>query len=207
MKRPAKARRNRTTKVLPVTPERWQDLETLFGPRGACGGCWCMWWRLKRSEFERRKGARNKRALKKLVEAGEVPGLLAYADDQPVGWCAVAPREAYPVLENSRTLRRVDDKPVWSVVCFFVARRFRGKGVARELLRAAVDYGKRKGAKIVEGYPVEPKKERMPDVFAWTGFASVFRKIGFVEVARRSPTRPMMRYFVGRLKGSRGSSS
>lgn len=207
MKRPAKARRNRTTKVLPVTPERWQDLETLFGPRGACGGCWCMWWRLKRSEFERRKGARNKRALKKLVEAGEVPGLLAYADDQPVGWCAVAPREAYPVLENSRTLRRVDDKPVWSVVCFFVARRFRGKGVARELLRAAVDYGKRKGAKIVEGYPVEPKKERMPDVFAWTGFASVFRKIGFVEVERRSPTRPMMRYFVGRLKGSRGSSS
>lgn len=145
--------------------------------------------------------------MKKLVEAGEVPGLLAYADDQPVGWCAVAPREAYPVLENSRTLRRVDDKPVWSVVCFFVARRFRGKGVARELLRAAVDYGKRKGAKIVEGYPVEPKKERMPDVFAWTGFASVFRKIGFVEVARRSPTRPMMRYFVGRLKGSRGSSS
>ena len=105
----------------PLTPERWQDLETLFGPRGACGGCWCMWWRLKRSQYVKQKGPGNRRALKKIVDSGEIPGLLAYADGQPIAWCSVGPREAYSTLERSRILKRVDDKPVWSVVCFVVA--------------------------------------------------------------------------------------
>jgi GNAT superfamily N-acetyltransferase len=180
----------------PLTPERWQDLETLFGPRGACGGCWCMWWRLKRSQFEKQKGPGNRRALKKIVDSGEIPGLLAYADGQPIAWCSVGPRETYPVLERSRILKRVDDKPVWSVVCFVVAKSFRHKGVSTALLKAAVEYASKRGAKIVEGYPVEPKKASMPDVFAYYGFASTFRKVGFVEVARRSETRPIMRHFI-----------
>ncbi|MEW6456253.1 MAG: GNAT family N-acetyltransferase [Acidobacteriota bacterium] len=179
-----------------LTTERWRDLEMLFGERGACGGCWCMWWRLKRSQFEKQKGQGNKKALKKIVDSGEIPGLLAYARGQPIAWCSVAPRETYPVLERSRTLKRIDDEPVWSVVCFFVAKPFRRKGVTVELLRAAVKYAKEHGAKIVEGYPVEPKKSIMPDVFVWTGVASAFRRVGFVEVARRSETRPIMRYFV-----------
>jgi len=153
-----------------------------------------MCWRLKRSQFEKQKGAGNKKALKKMVAAGEVPGLLAYAGREPVGWCSVAPREAFPVLENSRILKRVDDQPVWSASCFFVARPYRRQGLSVKLLRAAVAYAKKKGARMVEGYPVEPKKSPMPDVFAWTGLASAFRRAGFKEVLRRSPTRPIMRY-------------
>jgi GNAT superfamily N-acetyltransferase len=179
-----------------VTPKRWKELVKLFGERGACGGCWCMWWRLSRSQFNREKGKGNRKALKKIVDSGEIPGILAYADGEPIGWCCVAPRETFPVLERSRILERIDEKPVWSVVCFFVTKPFRQKGVTVELLNAAIEYAKKNGAKIIEGYPIEPKKSKMPDVFANTGLAAAFRKAGFVEVLRRSETRPIMRYFV-----------
>ena len=178
----------------PLTPERWKDLETLFGERGACGGCWCMWWRLKRSQFEKQKGLENKKALKKIVDSGEIPGILAYTNGQPIAWCSVAQRRTYPVLERSRILKRIDDETVWSVVCFFVAKSFRRKRVTVKLLRAAIKYVSEQGSKIVEGYPVEPRKSQMPNAFAWTGLVSAFRKTGFVEVLRRSPTRPIMRY-------------
>jgi len=183
-------------KFQPVTAKRWKDLVSLFGERGACGGCWCMWWRLSRSQFNKQKGEVNKKGLKKIVDAGEVPGLLAYSEGEPIGWCSVAPREAFSTLERSRILKRVDEKPVWSVVCFFVSKPFRRKDVTIKLLKAAVEYAKKHGAKIVEGYPIEPKKGEMPDVFANTGLASAFRQAGFVEVLRRSETRPIMRYFV-----------
>jgi GNAT superfamily N-acetyltransferase len=178
----------------PVTADRWRDLEKLFGERGACGGCWCMWWRLKRSEFDRQKGQGNKKALKKIVNSGQIPGILAYADGEPIGWCAMAPRENFLALERSRVLKQVDDEPVWSVVCFFIAKPFRRQGVTSELLAAAVEYAREHGAKIVEGYPVEPKQEHIPDAFAYTGIASIFREAGFVEIVRRSETRPIMRY-------------
>ncbi len=179
-----------------LTPDRWGDLEKLFGQHGACGGCWCMWWRLPRSEFMRNRGERNKEALGKIVGSGKVPGILAYTKGQPVGWCSIAPRETFPKLQRSRNLKRVDDKPVWSVVCFFVANAFRRKGVSVKLLKAALSYAAEQGATIVEGYPVEPKKGRTPDTFAYTGLASAFRKIGFAEVIRRSETRPIMRYII-----------
>jgi GNAT superfamily N-acetyltransferase len=179
----------------PLTREKWADVEKLFGQRGACGGCWCMSWRLARSDFVRQRGEMNRKALEGLVDSGKVPGILAYSEGQPIGWCAVAPREAFPRLERSRILSRVDDKPVWSVVCFFVAKAFRGKGVSVRLLGAAVDYVRGQGGKIVEGYPVEPKKDwRPPDPFVYTGLASAFRKAGFLEVIRRSETRPVMRH-------------
>jgi len=155
-----------------------------------------MWWRLPRSQFNKQKGEGNKRALKKIVDSDEIPGIIAYADGQPVAWCSLAPRESYPALKRSRTLKRVDEEPVWSVVCFFVAKPFRGKGVMVPLLRGAVKHAKEHGARIIEGYPVEPKKP-MSAAFLWTGVASVFRKAGFVEVLRRSETQPTMRYFVG----------
>lgn len=151
-----------------------------------------MYWRVKRSVYERQKGAGNKRALKKLVRSGRVPGLLAYAGKEPVAWVSLAPREEFPVLENSRVAARVDAQPVWSVVCLFIAREFRNRGVSSALLRAAADYAKKKGARIVEGYPVEPGS-RQADVFLYTGLASAFRRAGYREVARRSPTRPIMR--------------
>jgi GNAT superfamily N-acetyltransferase len=182
--------------VRPLTPDRWGDLERLFGPRGACGGCWCMWWRLTRSEFEKRKGAQNKRAMKRIVVSGEVPGLLAYADGEPVGWCAIGPRASYPVLQRSRVLKPVDDQPVWSITCFFVARPYRGQGVSAALVKAAVAHARKNGARTIEGYPVEPKAGRIPDAFAYVGVPSTFRRAGFVEVLRRSPTRPIMRCVV-----------
>jgi GNAT superfamily N-acetyltransferase len=177
----------------PLTPGRWPDLVRLFGPRGACAGCWCMYWRRRRSEFVRGKGAGNRSAFRRIVLSGEVPGVLAYDGPEPVAWCAVAPRQAYPVLGNSRILEPVDDEPVWSITCLFVHRDYRRNGVTVPLLRAAVDHVGRKGGRVVEGYPIEPKKGDIPAVFAWTGLASAFRKAGFKEVARRSATRPIMR--------------
>ena len=177
----------------PLTPDRWSDLERLFGERGACGGCWCMWWRLTRSEFDRRKGPANRRAFREIVRSGDPPGLLACVHDEPIAWCSVGPREAYPVLDRSPVLKRVDDRPVWSIVCFFVARPWRRRGLSVRRIEAAVEHARAGGATLVEGYPVEPKKDEMPDVFAFTGLPSAFHAAGFVEVARRSPTRPILR--------------
>jgi GNAT superfamily N-acetyltransferase len=184
----------------PLVADRWPDLEKLFGPRGACGGCWCMYWRLPRREYEAIRGEGARVALNGLVQGGAEPGILAYADGEPIGWCALAPRETYPVLEGSRILKRVDDRPVWSIVCFFVARRWRRKGLTVRLLQAAAKFACERGARIIEGYPVEPKEQR-PDAFVYTGMASAFRKAGFVEVARRSETRPIMRRETGNAKG------
>lgn len=153
-----------------------------------------MLWRLKRSQYEKQKGAGNRQALKWIVKSGEAPDLLAYVDGQPIGWCALAPRKVYPALERSRVLQPLDDKPVWSIACMFVAKPFRRKGVSVQLLKAAIPHVGKRGGKIVEGYPQDPKKDPMPDVFAHTGIVGAFRDAGFTEQLRRSPTRPIMRY-------------
>jgi len=138
----------------PLTPDRWDDLETLFGPeRGAGSGCWCMWWRLKRSEFEKQKGEANKEVMKRIIKSGEIPGIIAYSGKEPVCWCSVSPRETYPVLGRSRILKKVDEKPVWSIVCFFIARPFRKMGLSVALLKFITEYCKKKGAKETEGCP------------------------------------------------------
>lgn len=155
-----------------------------------------MWWRLARSQFVAQKGEKNKSAFKKIVRANEKPGVLAYLDGVPIGWCAVAPRQAYTFLDRSRVLKRIADHPVWSISCLFVARPFRRSGVSVQLINAAVAHARTCGAKIVEGYPVEPRKTSMPDAFAWTGLASAFGRAGFKEVARRSFTRPIMRFTI-----------
>jgi GNAT superfamily N-acetyltransferase len=178
----------------PLTPERWSDFEQLFGPRGACGGCWCMYWRLSHTQYEEQHGEINRRNFKALVDSGNIPGILAYADNEPAGWCSIAPRDEFPTLARSRILKPVDDLPVWSVVCFFIARNQRRMGLTIKLLEAAVEYARTKGARIVEGYPVEPKGGKSPDVFVYTGLYSAFKQAGFTEVARRSETRPIMRY-------------
>lgn len=182
-----------TYEIQSLTPDRWPDLEHLFGAKGAVGGCWCMYWRLKHREYEQLKGAGNRAALQDLVASGEVPGLLAYAGQEAVGWCSFGPRQGFPRLESSRILAPVDDKTVWSVVCFFIHRNHRRGGLSLQLLEAAAEYARSQGAAILEGYPVEPQSGSMPTVFAFTGMASTFRKAGFREVARRSETRPIMR--------------
>jgi GNAT superfamily N-acetyltransferase len=183
----------------PATPGRWPDLERLFGVQGACAGCWCMWWRLSRAEFSQRSGEQRKAGLRELVDAGQAPGVLAYRDGDPVAWVSVAPRETYPSLERSRTLKRVDDQPVWSIVCFFVAKPHRGRGVMVELLRGAVTYAAQQGAHIVEAYPVDPCDRVVHgSTEGYMGLISAFRRAGFVEVARRSPRQAVMRYTVER---------
>lgn len=180
----------------PLIGERWADFEQLFGERGACGGCWCMWWRLKRSEYEQQKGEGNRKAIKAIVDSGEIPGILAYDGKSPIGWCSVAPRDNFPVLNRPRVLKKINDTPVWSIVCFFVKKNYRNKGISVCLLQAAVEYVLERGGKVLEGYPIEPKKDKMPPAFVWTGLASAFKEAGFLEVTRRSETRPIMRFFI-----------
>ena len=183
-------------KFLPVTQKRWTDFETLFGERGACGGCWCMFWRLPRKEFESQKGEGNRKAMKAIVQSGKIPGILAFSRDRPVAWCSVAPHDQFSALDRSRILKPVDNLPVWSISCFFVEKKYRRKGLSTQMIKAAVDYVKKNGGSVVEAYPVEPKKDKMADAFAWTGLASAFIKAGFKECARRSSTRPIMRFYI-----------
>lgn len=180
----------------PLTQNRWKDFETLFGEKGACGGCWCMHWRIKKSEFEQTKGVGNRKKMKQLVDKDDVPGLLMYADKKVIGWCSVAPREKFLVLENSRVLKRLDDRPVWSIVCFFIEKNYRRHGLSQPFLKYAIDYCRKKGAGVVEAYPLDVKAKDYPSVFAFTGFYPTFLKAGFEEVARRSETRPIMRYSI-----------
>lgn len=177
----------------PVTSERWQDFETLFGKNGACAGCWCMWWRESRSEFSRMGGKGNRQGMRQIIESGQVPGILAYDRDLPAGWCSIAPRVQFPSLDRSWVLKRVDEKPVWSIVCFFIARPYRRRGMTSVLIGAALNYAHQNGAQIIEAYPVD-KPASFSALQDFTGVATTFQRAGFVEVARRSPTRPLMRY-------------
>jgi GNAT superfamily N-acetyltransferase len=152
-----------------------------------------MYWRRTAADFNRQKGRANRAALRRLVRSGRVPGLLAYMDSTPVGWCSVAPRDAYPRLEQARVLRRIDAEPVWSVVCFYVARAHRRQGISVALLQGAALFARRRGARILEGYPVDPHERDYADAFVWTGTAATFRAAGFTEARRVSPTRPIMR--------------
>lgn len=179
----------------PLTQKLWHDFEMLFGRRGACGGCWCMHWKLRGKEFTESAGDTARQMQKSIVDSKTVPGLLAYSEGYPIGWIAVEPRSAYPKLAHSRTLKPVDDQEVWSITCFFIEKKHRHKGITVELLKAAVDYVKGRGGKIVEGYPVDAKQEA-PAPFVFTGTASAFHHAGFVEVARNSPTRPIFRFVI-----------
>jgi GNAT superfamily N-acetyltransferase len=179
----------------PLKRNLWTDLEELFGPKGACAGCWCMFWKLRGKAYDEAKGYETRQMHKSIIDAGTVTGLLAYLHGDVVGWVAVEPRLAYPKLAHSRALKPVDDQPVWSVTCFFVAKDFRRQGIAVELLKAALDHVRRQGGKIVEGYPVDAKKD-IPAPFVYTGTASAFQQAGFQEVARHTPTRPIFRYMI-----------
>lgn len=154
-----------------------------------------MYWKLRGKEYEEARGFETRQMHKSIVDSGTATGLLAYWHGDIVGWVAVEPRSAYPKLAHSRALKPVDDEPVWSVTCFFVAKKYRRKGITVDLLKAAVEHVRGQGGKIVEGYPVETKKD-MPAPFVYTGTASAFQQAGFQEVSRHTPTRPIFRYVI-----------
>lgn len=184
--------------VLPLTPERWPDLETIFRAKGCsvARGCWCMAYRRSGAPKALPPGTTraqaNRRDLKALVNAGRPPGLIGYRGDVPVGWVSIAPREEYAKLERSPVMKPVDDQPVWSVICFVVPAEYRRQGVARALLAGAVAYAKSRGAKLVEAYPVDKAGPSADDAM-WFGAKSMYDKAGFSEVARRKPHRPVVR--------------
>ncbi|MCB2199870.1 GNAT family N-acetyltransferase [bacterium] len=181
--------------IHPLTPDRWHDLEALFGAKGACSGCWCMWYRKSAKQFAVDKYETNRQDFHQLVtRSGTPPGLLGYMGDQPVAWVAVAPRREYPRLANSRVLKPVDDTPVWSITCLFVEKQHRNMGLSAQMVDAAAQFALHQGAPAVEGYPHDLKQgDRQADAFVWTGLLGGFLKAGFEEVERRSPKRPIVR--------------
>jgi len=192
-----------TLDVHPLTPERWPDLEELFARPGASipRSCWCMYYRKSGASASKPAAAKNKRAMKSLVNRGTPPGLIGYEDGRPVGWISLGPREDYARLARSPVMKPVDDKPVWSIVCFFVDSKSRGRGVSRKLLDAAVAYARSQGATLLEGYPVD-KREQSASEFLWFGAKRIFDRAGFREVARRTPTRPVVRRSIRRAARS-----
>ncbi len=183
----------------PVAPERWDDLVLLFEGHGNPGYCWCMLWRLSSSAYGSLDSAGRKEALKAIVDAGTPVGIIGYLDGSPIGWCSIAPRETYSRLERSTSIERVDNQPTWSVVCFYLDRSARGQGLTARLLEAAVHYAFAQGARVVEGYPVEPEQDadgqwRPARSYRFMGYASSFLKAGFHDATPAGSRRRVMRY-------------
>ena len=182
--------------IEPLNKANWTKFVRLFGDKGACANCWCMFYRLKKADFENGKAnGRNKKAMHSLVMKNNPTGILGFYKGQPIAWCAFAPREHFMKLENSRVHKRIDNNPVWSIPCFFIDKRYRHRGVSVELLKGVIKYAKEKGIKIIEAYPAIPTKEKLPDTFAWIGLYKSFERADFEIVDRTSKNRPMVRYY------------
>lgn len=180
----------------PVTKKNWGKFVQLFGEKGACGNCWCMYFRLKKSEFDNGKhDDGNKEAMKELVWDGMPVGLIGLYDGEPIAWCAFAPRTDFRKLQNSRVHKPIDDEPVWSIPCFFIAKEYRRRGVSVAMLKGVITYARKNKIKIIEAYPTIPTQEKLPDAFAWIGLYKSFEKAGFKIVDKTSKHRPMVRYY------------
>jgi GNAT superfamily N-acetyltransferase len=188
--------------IQPLTPERLPDLAALFGQGGDPKWCWCAYYRLRGVDFSSGSAQRNRRVLEGAVEStsadGRNPGLVAYRDGEVVGWVSVGPRDDYERLKHSKALAPVDEKQVWSIVCFVVARSARGQGIATALLDAAVDYARKHGATLLEAYPIETDGQRVSSALVYKGTLGMFERAGFEVVERRranatSALRPIVR--------------
>jgi GNAT superfamily N-acetyltransferase len=179
-----------TLTIRPLTPDLWPALEDLFGKNGACGGCWCMYWRIG-SAYHQRPREQNKAAFREVVKRGPPPGLLAFDGDVAVGWCQLTPRRALPWLDRAWRLERVDVAPVWSLSCFYVRKGYRKRGVTSALIAAALKVAKSAKAPALEAYPLDA--DLTPSASS-TGYAATFARAGFHTVARRVPPRPIMRH-------------
>ena len=189
----------------PLTERNWEKFVELFGPKGASGNCWCMFYRLTGKDFkEGTANDGNKNAMGKIVRDGKPAGLLGFYEGQAVAWCALAPREDFIRIERSRVHKRIDDKNVWSIPCFFIHKKFRRSGLSSEILKGAINYARENGVKILEAYPLNPKHDRVPEAFAWYGLMKTFERVGFEVADNKSNSRPMVRFYVdkNRAQGS-----
>jgi GNAT superfamily N-acetyltransferase len=173
-----------------LTPDLWPAFEDLFSAGGPASRCWCMYWRIG-AEYRRVPSAANKMAFSKIVDAGPPPGLLAFNGDLAVGWCQVTPRSDLPRLESESRLKRVDEKAVWSISCFYIRKGFRRQGISTALIQAAIEEARKAGAPAVEAYPLDAT---LSPSSTSTGYAAVFERLGFKVVARHFAPRPIMRY-------------
>jgi GNAT superfamily N-acetyltransferase len=197
-----------TLEIRPLTPERLPDLGSLFEQGGDPKWCWCAYFRIRGFDFSKGSKERHRSAMEAATyataEVDRAPGLVAYDGDEAVGWISIGPREDYERLAHSTVLKPLDDKPVWSIVCFVVGRQARGRGVARKLLEAGVDYAREHGARFLEAYPVEVAEgKRVPAGDVYRGTLSMFEKAGFKVAARRTTpgsrtTRPIVRRAIRR---------
>jgi len=179
-----------------LRPDLWPDVERLFGPNGACAGCWCMCWRAESYKaWMEMRGTRAREAFRNLVQKSKAHGVLAFAENEPVGWCSFGPRSHFPVLAQLNAYKRSDTKDVWSITCFFIHRNWRRKGLSRGLLNAALKIIRKRGVKIVEGYPATTTKDgrRLSASFAWTGPMKIYEEQGFKMVQATNPLKPLVR--------------
>ena len=177
----------------PATPERWADIVAVIGACGDARHCWCAYWYLPTAAYRAgRLDGSNQGFLEGLVESGATPGVIGYRDGRPVAWCGAGPRAAQTRLARSRNLAPVDDQDVWSITCFVVVKDARRQGLMRRLIEATVDLARREGATIVEAYPLDLQRKAFAGEL-FVGTFKAFSEAGFVEVARRSPHRPIVR--------------
>jgi GNAT superfamily N-acetyltransferase len=178
--------------VVPATAERWDDVVTILGGNGD-KGCWCQAPRGIAAGYGKSKPGARRTALREQLEDEPPAGMLAYVEREVAGWCGFGPRTRLPRLERSRTIPKVDDAPVWSILCFNVRVGYRRQGVAAALLDGVVDFARRSGAPGVEAYPIDPEGGRVDVGFGYVGVTPMFEKAGFrriVETAARSDRRP-----------------
>lgn len=180
----------------PLSRKNWALFTELFGERGACGNCWCMYFRLNKAEFtEGKQNDGNKNAMKQLVWDNMPTGLLGIYQGRAIGWLAFAPRADFPKLARSRVHKPIDDLPVWSVTCFFIDKDFRRMGVSVAMLKGLIDHAREQKIEVIEAYPTIPTQDVLPDSFVWIGLYKSFEKAGFKVVDRTSKSRPMVRYY------------
>ena len=185
--------------VRPLTPDTFGDLAALFEEGGDPKWCWCMFFRARGRDWSNSTAEQNRAELRALADRPDIaPGLVGYEGDRVVGWVSLGPRHDYERLEYSKVLAPVDDTPVWSIVCFVVSRRARGRGVAMGMLRAATEYAREHGATMLEAYPADTAGGRRRAADIYQGTLVMFERAGFEVVERRqwnpsTPVRPIVR--------------
>ena len=189
--------------VKALSSQNWDDLLALFGKSGGYGHCWCMPWRISNKQYVETSHDDRRILLKTITdEKPDPPGLIGYVDNQPVAWCGFSPRTSFERLNRSRNIKPIDEKEVWSIVCFFIHKNFRGKNIISELIAGAIEYAKNNIVSIIEAYPIElSENERLEGTPIWYGTKSIFTNLGFKKVGNTKSksagkVRIIMRYYI-----------